>query len=378
MTAILQFGTSRFLQAHADLFIGEALAGGEALGPVTVVQTTDSADSAKRIAAFNRPGGYPVRIRGLQDGVVVDRVQTVASVQRGLSAQRDWAQVRELAAGPVQVIISNTGDRGYELSPEDHRGLLDGEVAPRSFPAKLLVLLHGRYLRGGAPVTLLPCELVSGNGTVLRDCVLQLARDWALDEAVIVWLAEECVWVNSLVDRIVSEAIDPVGAVAEPYALWAIEAQPKMQLPCRHAQIVVTDRLEHYERRKLFLLNLGHSFLAECWLTENRQEGETVLQAMTDPRLSARLEALWEEEVLPVFRALGEEDASRAYLAQVRERFGNPYLAHRLADIAKNHEEKKLRRFQPVVTLARELGLDIPQPRLRHALEGATAGVPVK
>ncbi|HEY1149256.1 MAG TPA: mannitol dehydrogenase family protein, partial [Pseudoduganella sp.] len=173
-------------------------------------------------------------------------------------------------------------------------------------------------------------------------------------------------------------AIDPVGAVAEPYALWAIEARARMQLPCRHPQIVVTDRLEHFERRKLFLLNLGHSFLAERWLREKRPEGETVLQAMSDPRLRAELEGLWEEEVLPVFRALGDGEGSRSYLAEVRERFGNPYLAHRLADIAKNHEEKKLRRFQPVVALARELGLDIPQARLRHALEGAAAGVPVK
>jgi tagaturonate reductase len=69
-----------------------------------------------------------------------------------------------------------------------------------------------------------------------------------------------------------------------------------------------------------------------------------------------------------VLRALGEEEASRSYLTQVRERFGNPYLAHRLADIAQNHEDKKVRRFQPVVALAHELGLDIAQPRLRTAL----------
>ena len=31
--AILQFGTGRLLQAHADLMIGEALAEGKALGP---------------------------------------------------------------------------------------------------------------------------------------------------------------------------------------------------------------------------------------------------------------------------------------------------------------------------------------------------------
>ena len=36
-TPIIQFGTSRFLQAHADLFISEAMARGKALGPVTAI-----------------------------------------------------------------------------------------------------------------------------------------------------------------------------------------------------------------------------------------------------------------------------------------------------------------------------------------------------
>ncbi len=64
---------------------------------------------------------------------------------------------------------------------------------------------------------------------------------------------------NSLVDRIVSEPILPVGAIAEPYALWAIERQPGMVLPCEHDDIVVTDELAHYERLKLLMLNLGHT-----------------------------------------------------------------------------------------------------------------------
>ena len=52
ITPILQFGTSRFLQAHADLFISEALARGEALGPVTVVQS--SGDAGKRRTQLQR------------------------------------------------------------------------------------------------------------------------------------------------------------------------------------------------------------------------------------------------------------------------------------------------------------------------------------
>ncbi|KQX01382.1 D-mannonate oxidoreductase [Massilia sp. Root418] len=370
---ILQFGTSRFLQAHVDLFIHQALERQQALGRITVVQTTGSARSAQRVAAFNAPGGYPVRIRGREDGAVVEQEHRVTAIEAALHADRDWSAVCELAATSVRVIVSNTGDRGYELSEQDGPALLDEATAPRSFPAKLLVLLYRRYLRGGAPITLYPCELVANNGTVLKDVVRKLALAWRLDGGFIVYLSMGCVWVNSLVDRIVSEAIEPAGAVAEPYAIWVIESQRKLLLPCTHPQIVITDALEPYERRKLFLLNLGHSFLAEYWQQRNRAKDETVLQAMSDPRLRAELEALWEEEVLPVFDALGEAEAARTYLAQVRDRFCNPFLAHRLADIAQNHEEKKRRRMLPVVALANEMQLPLAQPRLRAALKLAAA-----
>jgi tagaturonate reductase len=372
-TPILQFGTSRFLQAHVDLFVHQALEKGQALGRITVVQTTGSAQSAQRLAAFNAPGGYPVRIRGLADGAVVEQEHHVGAIAAGLHADHDWPAIRALAAGPVQVIVSNTGDRGYELSEQDGPALLGAATSPRSFPAKLLVLLYQRYLRGAAPITLYPCELVANNGSVLRDLVRRLARDWQLDIGFLAYLDQGCVWINSLVDRIVSAPIEPAGAVAEPYAIWVIEAQPNMVLPCTHPQIVVTDQLEPYERRKLFLLNLGHTFLAEQWLLRHRPEDETVRQAMSDPGLRAELEALWEEEVLPVFDALGEGESSRAYLAQVRDRFCNPFLEHRLADIAQNHEQKKQRRLLPVLARANGLRLPLPQPRLRAALRLAAA-----
>lgn len=371
-TPILQFGTSRFLQAHVDLFVDEALEQGRALGHVAIVQTTDSPQSAQRIAAFRSADGYPVRIRGMMAGTVVERERRVRAIGAAYTATRDWAAIRNLVAGEVRVIVSNTGDRGYELKPGDGPHLLAGGVPPASFPAKLLVLLHGRYIACRGPLTICPCELIVNNGDVLRDVVLDLARDWELEAPFRDWLGRECLWVNSLVDRIVSEPIEPVGAVAEPYAIWVVENQPGMVLPCSHPDIVVTERLEPYERRKLFLLNLGHTYLAERWLMEGRARGETVLQAMRDPLLAAQLDLVWEREVLPVFDALGEAEASRAYLAQVRDRFSNPFLAHRIADIAQNHAEKKRRRLQPVVDLAERLLPGLAQPRLRAALEGTT------
>jgi tagaturonate reductase len=152
---------------------------------------------------------------------VIDHEQRVTSVTRGLHADRDWAEIRSQAALYARVIVSNTGDRGYELSEHDHPGLLFADTPPRAFPAKLLVLLYARYQQGGAPITLFPCELVANNGSALRERVLQLAHSWTLDPAFIGWLGSGCTWVNSLVDRIVSEAIEPAGAVAEPYACLA-------------------------------------------------------------------------------------------------------------------------------------------------------------
>ena len=63
---IIQFGTSRFLQAHVDLFVHEARQAGQQPGPITVVQASGSADRAGRVAAFGAAEGYPVIIRGME------------------------------------------------------------------------------------------------------------------------------------------------------------------------------------------------------------------------------------------------------------------------------------------------------------------------
>lgn len=367
--AILQFGTSRFLLAHADLFVSEAMDTGEALGTIAVVQTTASSESAARIAALSQNPSYPVRIRGLDEGTVIDEERSGTAISEALTAAKDWERIRALATS-VQVILSNTGDRGYDLDPIDDADLLsDRERLPKSFPAKMAVLLAHRFeTNPEAPLSVFPCELVPQNGSRLRTLIEQLAMEWELPPEFRLWLNETCHFANSLVDRIVAEPIAPVGAVAEPYALWAIERQDGLVLPCRHKAITLTDDLDRFEMLKLHLLNLGHSVLAEHWLADQRRADETVREAMEDKDLRAQLEATWADEVLPVFRADGMGDMAEAYLETVRDRFLNPFLKHRLSDIAANHAEKKRRRFLPMVTRAANLGLAIAQPRLKAAL----------
>ena len=233
--AILQFGTSRFLQAHVDLFVSQALDRGEALGGITVVQTTDNPASAERVAALAGGGGYPVRIRGLRRGERVDETVTCRAVRQALQADADWSSLRDAVASDVRVIVSNTADRGYQLDDKDGPALLDDlSRAPRSFPAKLLVLLHHRWsTQPAADLSIFPCELIERNGDVLRDVVCTLAGQWHLDARFVAWLGSHCIWANSLVDRIVSEALHPVGAVAEPYALCPSNDSPGCCCPVR-------------------------------------------------------------------------------------------------------------------------------------------------
>lgn len=370
---ILQFGTGRFLQAHVDLFVAEALRQGQALGRITVVQSTGSPQSSARAAVL--ANDYRVELRGMQQGQPIQTTVHVDSMQAVWHADRDWALLRDAMAQSVQAIISNTADSGYALDASDQPSLLGAtEQTPRSYPAKLLVLLHHRWqYLPEAPLTLYPCELVSRNGDTLRNIVNTLAVQWAMPPAFIHYLQTHCVWINSLVDRIVSSPLEPAGAVAEPYALWAIERQPRMVLPCTHPAIVVTDQLVTFEQRKLWLLNLGHTFLVERWQALGGPADMTVEQAMHTPALRTPLEVVWANEVLPVLDAEGSGAEARAYLEELRDRLLNPFLHHRLSDIAKNHQEKKLRRMAPVVKRAVELKLAIAQPQLRSALAASSA-----
>ncbi|TVR11134.1 MAG: hypothetical protein EA385_01980 [Salinarimonadaceae bacterium] len=239
---------------------------------------------------------------------------------------------------------------------------------PRSFPAKILRLLSRRFEAGAEPVTLLPCELVSGNGAVLRKIVGELARRWRLGADSIGFIENECLWVDSLVDRIVSQPLDPIGAVAEPYALWAIGDRAGFVAPCAHPAIKVVADIAPYERLKLFVLNLGHSYLADHWRVSDGSAQANMRKIMADDESRARLLELYDEEIIPVFAAAGMEREVRAYIGEVMERFANPFLDHRLAEIAINHAAKVERRMVAFLAWADSMMVDAPRRRLETVI----------
>lgn len=360
---ILQFGTSRFLQAHVDLFAWEAAQAGQDVPDIAIVQVSGDASRAGRLQAFNDPAGFPVVVRGLDQGVPVERQVQVRSVKRGLSASRDWAALCDLFVNCATYIVSNSGDAGYDIADAD-RTPTDGGP-PCSFCGILLNLLHRRWMAGGPGVTLLPCELVSANGATLRRALHGLAMEQGLETDFIVWLDTECLWVNTLVDRIVSAPLEPAGAAAEPYALWAVERQPTLVMPFAHPSVAIVDDLQRYERLKLHILNLGHSWLAEEWAQAGGDPAVTVLSMMQDEASAARLARLYADEVVPGFAVMGWADQARDYVAMTLDRFANPYLEHRLSDIHAHHPAKVVKRIGAFVDWVDGSDCHVPMPHLR-------------
>ncbi|MDB6177689.1 mannitol dehydrogenase family protein [Paracoccus sp. Z330] len=360
-TPIIQFGTSRFLQAHVDLFLSEAT---DPLGGIAVVQSSGNAQRAGRLNALAATGGYPVHIRGRQGGRIVDETRRVRSITRAFSSASDWAEICRIAVEEAQIILSNTSDAGFRPSPADKGAVFDQAM---SYPAKLTQLLYARYQRNPRPIQVMPTELVARNGDTLRDLVMTLANARSAEFAQ--WIASDVTFVNSLVDRIVSEPIEPAGAVAEPYALWAIEDCKGLLLPCTHPAIKVVPSLEPVETRKLFLLNLGHSYLVDGWISRGRAGAATVRDLMDSPDILQDLQSLYRNEVVPGFAAADTREEAELYVRDVLDRFANPFLAHQLQDIAQNHREKVSRRIGAFIDWAAQKGCTAPMPRLRNTVQ---------
>lgn len=361
--SIVQFGTSRFLLGHVAAFAGASLAEGNSREAVLVVQTSARPEGKAKAAALAQQDSYPLHIKGLRNGAPIEEHLSISSIAGCLVAQEEWEALERHFIQTACWVVSNTGDSGYEVAGDTSLA-----AVPASFPGKLTKLLYARFNAGQPGLTLLPCELIGSNGQVLQNIVSELARKDYDSVRFDTWLNDECCWVNTLVDRIVSAPLEPVGAVAEPYALWVVQQTPRLSMPFEHPAIEVVSSLQPYELRKLHILNLAHTYLVDQWLQLELTGSVTyVREAMREPLLRNALSEVMEQEVLPVLALELPDMDLNAYWQSTLDRFDNPFLDHRLKDIAQYHNDKLSRRIQPMVDMAKNHA--VPTPRLSDALK---------
>lgn len=341
---VLQFGSGRFLRAFADLFIHHGNTQGQNVGRVVIVQSTGEG----RAGGLNaQQGKYHVVVRGYENGEVVDRVEVCESVSRALHAGTQWDEVLTLARSPqLTTILSNTTEAGFKLDDTDS----PTDAVPKSFPAKLLAVLRARWDAGQPGVTVIPCELIEGNAGILLKLLTELSSGWSYPAPFTAWLHYECAWLHTLVDRIVTGtpadhpllATDPMVIVAEPFAFWALEDHPKSAFKLTHPAITRAADVTPYFLRKVRILNAAHTAL----LIKAKPRGFAIVRdAVNDPELGAWLWRLLSEEIVPTLE--GRVDQPLRFAEQTVERFKNPFLDHKFADIALHHESKVKVRLVP-------------------------------
>lgn len=374
---VLQIGEGNFLRGFVDWMLHETRKQGLYDGAVAVVQPRPSG-KAKIEALAAQDGIYTLVTRGLENGKAIERTEQISVFRQAFDPYEHWQQFLALAEQPeLRVVVSNTTEAGLAYLPESYKE--DEPIA--SFPGKLTLLLYRRYqaFQGDANrgLILLPCELLERNGDTLRACILRYCEDWQLPQAFISWVNEHNHFLNSLVDRIVTgypkqeqaEAWfqhwgyrDPMLTTAEPYHLWAIEGDKGLaeELPLHKAGLNVlwVEELEPYQQRKVSILNGAHTFMALYGLLHGLQE---VRAAMEHEPTSKLIRQTIEQEVIPSLPYPAEE--LRAYAEQVYQRFLNPYIQHRLSDIAMNSLSKFKTRLLPAIEfhLQRNAEATLPQ-----------------
>ncbi|MFB9325609.1 tagaturonate reductase [Paenibacillus aurantiacus] len=370
---ILQIGEGNFLRGFVDWMIQTCRAQGLYEGSIAVTQPRP-AGKAKIEQLAQQDGLYTLITQGLENGAPVTRKETIQVFSHVFDPYSEWERLRTIAISEhLQVVVSNTTEAGLVYRPE---ALTDGPIL--SYPGKLAYLLHERYVAfqgdPGKGLVLLPCELLERNGDALKEAVLRYAEDWGFPEAFKTWVLAHNRFLNSLVDRIVTgypaeaqaEAWfeewgyrDAMLCTAEPYHLWAIEAEPELEslLPLRKAGLNVhwTDDLKPYQQRKVRILNGAHTWMAPIGLLHGV---EHVRELLEHAWLGAEVKRTVLEEIMPSLPY--DADELRAYAAAVFDRFGNPYIRHRLTDIAMNSISKFQTRLLPTIRHYGESGGPIP------------------
>lgn len=338
---VVQFGTGVLLRGLVDHIFQQAFELGYYQGRIAMVKSTSPEVEAFR----DQDNIYTVVVTGLdsqQKPLITTHV--ITCIDRVISATLDESLLKNLfISEDLEIVVSNVTEIGFDYKEETLT-----ERLPSSFPGKLTALLYHRFMHFrrdlSKGLSIIPTELLTDNGRLLRELVFRHARYNSLEAAFFNWLDEACDFCDSLVDRIVPGKLKPgagfielpyedgLAVQTEPYYLWAIRgnSSTKKRLPFAEKipGLIVADDIQPFREQKLRLLNGCHTALSPVAFQIGCQ---TVGQMMGHPLITACLDVLGEKEILPTLAGLAPD--ARNFFEQMKTRWRNPYIVHELRTI---------------------------------------------
>ncbi|WP_426520131.1 mannitol dehydrogenase family protein [Diaminobutyricibacter sp. McL0618] len=356
---IVHLGLGAFHRAHQAWYTQVANDAGDDAGDAAGGAAADR--NGWGIAAFTGRTPDAAVVLAAQDAVYTliergaggDSARLIESISVACDGG-DEERWRDAVADPAVAIVTLTiTEAGYRAT------------GPASAGVRLVDGLRARRDAGAAAIAVVSCDNLPENGAVVRDLVRGLASS---DPALLDWIDANVSFVSTMVDRITPATTprdreialeltgfaDAAPVVTEPFSEWVLSgAFPAGRPDWEVAGARFVDDIEPFERRKLWLLNAGHSCLAYLGLLRGRA---TIAEAMADPVCRDALEELWAEArpVLPF-----DDSELDAQLAALRSRFANARIEHRLVQIAQDGSLKLPLRILDVARARAGAGLPV-------------------
>lgn len=360
---VFQFGEGNFLRAFVDWQFDIANEKGVMDTGIAVI--TPLFCDSKVVEILNGQDGlYHVVLEGVENGQPKREIRLIKSVQDVFSPSSDYDKYLSYIYSPdLRFVVSNTTEAGIRYEEDDV--LAD---MPKTFPGKVVNFLYKRFKHfNGDPtkgLIFLCCELIEDNGTHLREYVIRHAQEANLGQDFIDWVNDNCIFCDTLVDRIVpgfprdnineiKEEIgfdDNVVDKGEFYHLWAIGGKDcekvREELPLEKAglHVIFLPSIKPYRDKKVRILNGSHTGMVAMSLLMGLP---TVLDAFNNANVNKFINTMVEREVLPMIDEDPEE--LKKFADGILERFYNPYVKHMLTSIALNSLSKWEARNFPTV-----------------------------
>jgi fructuronate reductase len=230
-------------------------------------------------------------------------------------------------------------------------------------PARVVAGLLARREAGAGAITVLSCDNLPDNGALTAAAVTGFAG--LVDETLVGWIGANVDFATSMVDRITPATtdddrllveqtqgyVDADPVPTEPFHEWVVSGTfPAGRPRWETAGVTLVDDVTPFEQRKLWLLNGSHSLLAYAASIRGH---ETIDEAVADPVCRAWVDQLWDEACRHLTLPAAALDDYRSALL---DRFGNPRVRHRLAQIAADGSTKLGVRVLPVLSAERSAG----------------------
>ena len=364
---ILQFGEGNFLRAFVDWQIDIANEKGVMNAGVAICKPrpVSGHDTGVIERLQHQDGLYHTYLEGVENREVKRDVRLVKSVMDAFNPYEEYAKYESYILSPeLKIVISNTTEAGIRYEEGDDLTA----CPPKSYPAKVTALLYKRFKHfNGDPdkgLAIICCELIEDNGSTLHEYVIKHAEYNKLGQDFIDWVEANCIFCDTLVDRIVpgfprdtiNEIKEEIGydddlvVKAELYHLWAIGGPDYKRvaevLPLDKAglHVIFMPSIKQFRDKKVRILNGSHTGMVTMGLMMGC---ETVMDAFNTPAIEKFVNDMVAEEVIPMI----EEDQAelKEFAASILERFYNPYIKHMLKSISLNSLSKWEARNYPTV-----------------------------